>query len=466
MALRFLPIAACLAAALPAHADGFDGGTVPTDRIALPAGPASAVVALVSGPDGWGDDEATVSSGLTDAGIAVIGIDLPAWLAAIDAASGACVYLVGDIERLSHQIQRDTGATGYHAPIVAGVGPGGGLALDLVTQSPAATIGGTVVTDPAASVALPKPLCTAATHADSADGSVYALPTGALADPVSIGLSADAPAAVRDRATAFAAGASGVTVVEDADPTLAGLVPRLRAMAGAGAAAASGLPVVELPTTATRDALAIVLSGDGGWRDLDRTIGGILQSEGVPTLGLDSLRYFWSKRTPEETARDLSALISDYTARWGVADVVLVGYSFGADVLPDTFLALDPAARDRVRELSLLGLSPNADWEITVSGWLGGAGSDATPTGPALSKLPAPLVQCIYGAAEDGSPCPGLAASGAEVIETKGGHHFDGDYKALADAILAGLDRRRAAETPAAPGTPAVDVQAAPTDGG
>ena len=125
--------------------------------------------------------------------------------------------------------------------------------------------------------------------------------------------------------------------------------------------------------------------------------------------------------------------------------MLLAGYSFGADVLPDAFLALPPEVQARVRQVSLLGLSPQADWEITVAGWLGSSSSAATPTPPSLARLPTDRVQCIYGAAETDSPRPALAAAGAEAIETKGGHHFDGNYQALADAIpLAGLDRRRA----------------------
>lgn len=457
MAFRALVLAACLAAAVPAAAADFDGGMVPTDRIALPDGPATGVVALISAPDSWGDGEAALAESLSRDGIAVIGIDLPAYLQAIADAKGDCVYLIADIERLSHEIQRDTDAAGYHAPIIAGVGEAGGLALDMVVQSPAATVGGTVVTDPSAAVRLAKPLCTGATHIDDAEGSVYTLPTGAVVDPVSIGLSADAPREVRDRVEAFRAAAPAVSVVEGADPTIAGLEQRIRDMVNAGSSAASALPVIELPATPTHDTLAIIVSGDGGWRDLDRTIGGILQSEGVPTLGLDALRYFWTKRTPEQTAKDLAGLIGDYTAKWTVSDVALVGYSFGADILPATYLALDPETRARVRQLSLLGLSSAADWEITVSGWLGSASSAASPTAPALAQIPPALVQCIYGVAEDDSPCPALAASGVETIGTKGGHHFDGNYKALADAILTGIDRRgragAASPAPAAAGS-------------
>ena len=96
-----------------------------------------------------------------------------------------------------------------------------------------------------------------------------------------------------------------------------------------------------------------------------------------------------------------------------------------------------------------LGIAETADWQITVSGWLGSASSDARPVEPALAGLPPALVQCFYGREEKDSACPALAGSGAEVIETRGGHHFDGDYRALAADILDGLARRLTR-----PGTP------------
>ncbi|TPK10203.1 hypothetical protein FJ543_21975 [Mesorhizobium sp. B2-5-7] len=42
--------------------------------------------------------------------------------------------------------------------------------------------------------------------------------------------------------------------------------------------------------------MAIVLSGDGGWHDLDKTIAEELQSRGVSVVGRDSVRYFWKKK--------------------------------------------------------------------------------------------------------------------------------------------------------------------------
>ncbi len=70
------------------------------------------------------------------------------------------------------------------------------------------------------------------------------------------------------------------------------------------------LPIVDLPAKDGKaDMIAVFYSGDGGWRDLDKSIGEWLQAHGVHVIGVDSLRYFWSERTPEEIANDTTAMI-------------------------------------------------------------------------------------------------------------------------------------------------------------
>ncbi|WP_407925494.1 AcvB/VirJ family lysyl-phosphatidylglycerol hydrolase [Geminicoccus flavidas] len=53
-------------------------------------------------------------------------------------------------------------------------------------------------------------------------------------------------------------------------------------------------------------------------------------------------------------------------------------------------------------------------------------------------------VQCFFGADEpaDETGCRSAEAKGTELIERPGGHHFDGDYAAIAATILTGLGQR------------------------
>ena len=101
----------------------------------------------------------------------------------------------------------------------------------------------------------------------------------------------------------------------------------------------------------------------------------------MPTVGLNSLKYFWTERTPEETARDVARVMRHYLAAWNKQRVLLVGYSFGADVLPFVVNRLPPELRARVASVSLLGIDSNASFEVRVADWVGG-GDGGPPTGP------------------------------------------------------------------------------------
>ena len=139
----------------------------------------------------------------------------------------------------------------------------------------------------------------------------------------------------------------------------------------------------------------------------------------------------------------MRAIIDTFLSRWGGSKVVLVGYSFGADVLPFAYDRLSPETKSHIVQLSLLGFSTAADFEIRVAGLVGaGPGKEALPTEPALAPIDPTMIQCFYGADEDDTACRSLQGK-AEVIRTAGGHHFDGNYGALAQRILDGSSSTR-----------------------
>jgi type IV secretory pathway VirJ component len=207
--------------------------------------------------------------------------------------------------------------------------------------------------------------------------------------------------------------------------------------------ALSDLPITELDATEAGPYFAIIYSGDGGWRDLDKQIGEYLAHHGVPVVGIDCLRYFWTKKTPEQIADDLRAIIEHYRVKWHRDEVLLIGYSFGANILPFALSRLPERLRNRVRLVSLLGLSQSADFVVHVTGWLGAdPAPDALPVMPELARIDLRKVQCVYGVEEKDSGCAVPSMAAAERIETPGGHHFGGDYAALAGRILDGAQRR------------------------
>ena len=70
----------------------------------------------------------------------------------------------------------------------------------------------------------------------------------------------------------------------------------------------------------------------------------------------------------DRVAADLATIIDHYRRKWQRDAVVLIGYSFGADILPFAFNRLPEEQRQRVLMLSLLGFAAAADFEIHVTG--------------------------------------------------------------------------------------------------
>ncbi len=196
------------------------------------------------------------------------------------------------------------------------------------------------------------------------------------------------------------------------------------------------MPVVEVPTAKHSDTLTLFYSGDGGWRDLDRTIAGEMVALNYPVVGVDVLRYFWEHKTPEQAATDLSATMAYYRKNWGVKSFVLAGYSFGADILPAIYNRLPAQDKDRVPLLALIALANHADFEIHVAGWLGQSGAER-PLAPELAQITKNKILCVYGNEEvDETACTSLQNTEATILELPGGHHFDEDYPKLTRKIL------------------------------
>ncbi|AFL54131.1 type IV secretory pathway VirJ component [Sinorhizobium fredii] len=439
------------AASLPSAAEEarFDTGMIPSPHILFPKQDASGLVVLLSGADGWTEKEDAVARSLSGENALVVGIDLKAYLAALAKDDGECIYTVSDIESLSQQVQRAAASGAYRPPVVAGVGAGGAMALAIAAQSPAATIGKTLAVDPEEGIALTRQLCTPAEKTRKGDRLVYGLTDGPLPDPVSVTFSPAASAEGRQHVAALVDKHPDIETTDTEDDAYAALSGALSEYLQEGDETDNpfGLPLTVLDAKPSRDTVAVIYSGDGGWRDIDKEVGNALQQQGVPVVGIDSLRYFWSERQPQATADDLARIISYYRKRWNVRNVLLVGYSFGADILPRTYNLLPAATRARVRQVTLMAMSHRADFKISVLGWFGAEG-EASAGDPVddVRAIDPSLVQCIYGTEEEDDACPGLKSSGVDVVAIEGGHHFDEDYPALTRRVLDALDRRLAAK--------------------
>lgn len=207
--------------------------------------------------------------------------------------------------------------------------------------------------------------------------------------------------------------------------------------------AVDDLPLIAVPAgrpqvaPAREPPLVVILTGDGGWAEIDQEISALLAANGMPVVGINSLRYYWKPRTPEEATRDVARVVLHYLREYSRSRVVFIGYSFGADVLPFVVNRLPAEQQQAIDSIVLIGPSQLAIFEIHVSAWLPWTTPRGTPLAPELAKLDAHRLFCIHGSDERHSSCPDLVAAGARVEEMSGGHHLGGEYQEVANRILA-----------------------------
>jgi type IV secretory pathway VirJ component len=431
-----------------------------------PHGNPKSVVLFVSGDGGWNLGVVDMARHLMDLDALVVGIDIRSYLKAVNATASACRSFAVDFEGLAHEIERRMKLPDYLPPVLVGYSSGATLVYATVVQSPKGTFAGAMSLGFCPDLAVTQTICKGSGLAYSVDygtsparraaqGVLFAAATGNATPWVVFQGDQDQvcdPGGTRKFVAAVANAelvwlpkvGHGFAVERNWLPQFRSAYATLTARALPRPATlpdVRDLPIVEVPATAPplaaeRGLFAVLLTGDGGWAGLDQDVSAALAARGIPVVGLNTLKYFWNGRTPDAAAKDLERLIRRYSAAWQQPEALLVGYSFGADLLPFLYTRLPDDVRSRVRTVNLLGLSDSASFEFHMSDWIPGRDDGDRPVGPEVARMGAAHVLCLYGADEDDSPCPHLASATVTAVALSGGHHFDGDYTSLVSRIL------------------------------
>jgi type IV secretory pathway VirJ component len=441
-----------------AYATHLSAGRFGPVTVYIPEGRPQSVAVFLSGDGGWELGVINMAHALTSMGAVVIGADIRHYLASLKSAAqraaAPCQMIAADFEALSHQVQKEIGMSEYHVPVLIGYSSGATVVYAALAQSPPGTFAGALslgfCADQDFSGAA---LCPGAGlhYTPNPQHELVLEPAAALKQPwiafqgqkdeVCPAHAVDAFAAQIGSAQVvrlplvghgFSVGRNWMPQFRDA---YARLTLRVES-APERPADISDLPVQEVHAAGSGNEFALLLTGDGGWAGLDQELAARLAADGVPTVGLNSLKYFWTTRTPAQTTTDVARVLRHYLAAWGKERVLLVGYSFGADVLPFVVNRLPADLRARVASVNLLGIDSNASFEISIADWVGSA-EGGPPTRPEVGALGNMPVLCIYGEGETDSICPTLPAGGAARAQIGKGHHFSGEYAELAERILA-----------------------------
>jgi len=417
----------------------------------------SQVVLFVSGDGGWNLGVIDMARALASIDALVVGIDITSYLKSLASSGDKCSYCAADFESLSKFVQKKLDFPRYVQPMLVGYSSGATLVYATLVQAPPNTFVGAISLGFCPDLPLTKPLCrgNGLEWQPGPRGKGYSfLPATDLQAPWI------AFQGTIDKVCDAGATAAYVKQVKNGEIVLlpevghgfsvqrnwmpqfkqafARLAKRQAAVESHEAGELGDLPLVEVPATGSHtDLMAVIVSGDGGWAGIDRQVADVLAGKGVPVVGLNSLAYFWSKRTPDGSARDLERILGYYLSRWKKEKAILVGYSLGADVLPFMASRLPRELQSRVSLIALLGPGRQVDFEFHLTEWLGSSSDGTTyPLRPEVQKLKGTRLLCFYGEEETDSLCRDLNPALAKGVAMKGAHHFGGNYDAIAEAIL------------------------------
>lgn len=414
------------------------------------------VALFLSGDGGWNRGVSAMAQSLAEDDSMIVGIDMTHYIGQLNARREKCAYPAAHFEELSHYLQKKYHFPRYVLPVLVGYSSGATMVYATLAQSPPNTFAGGVSMGFCPDLKTARPLCKGsgalASKRDRKLGFVYG-PAPVLAARLHV-LQGDIDqvCSAPDTRT-FLSQVNNAKLIElpkvgHGFSVRKNWLPQLKlafhtmteqdqsAPATAGAPDELGdLPLVVLPGSRDSDTLAVVVSGDGGWAGIDKSIAEKLNADGINVVGLNSLQYFWSRKEPDVAARGLVRILNHYSKVWRATKYVLVGYSSGADTLPFMVSRLPASLKSRVKVIALLGLGKDTDFEIHVSDWIFDT-KGAHQVIPEVQKLKNMKVLCIYGEDEDDSACKMLDQNDFTSIEVKGGHHFGGDYEKLANTIL------------------------------
>jgi type IV secretory pathway VirJ component len=451
--LACLAPACAFAATQPVHFGLF--GDIHT---ALPAGQIKRAAILVSDRNGWDARAESLAVALAADDTLVLGVDLPAYLEQMQSINDKCSLPAAHFEEMSDWMQRNQKVAKFTYPLLVGDGAGATFAYAVDAQAPKGTFTALVTLGWDTTLRLPKSVCRgdagAVSVADVAGqfriAPVSRLPNPWLPQPLAPGARNNGvlvklPRAIKRLLAAPRAGA------QEPGAALAADIAWLTAPAQSVSALPEDvvdLPLVEVSVQgAFANRIAIILTGDGGWAGLDIAVADQLSHRGIAVVGLNTLKYFWQTRKPEEVADALTRIIGHYGSEHAHADFVVIGYSFGAALAPVVINRLPDAARQRIAAQVLISPDPEAVFEIHVGDWFGSTQhKGAIPVTPEIAKTAVPVI-CVHGDEEPAdSFCRTLVGRpNVHELVLPGGHHYNGDYDKLGASIVASLAALKAA---------------------
>ena len=417
------------------------------------------VIICISGDGGWNSGIEGIALHLKNENTLLIGVDIRQVFKSMKKNKSECLYPAADFERMSQYVQKKLKYQTYNIPILLGYSSGATLVYGLVAQAPQNTFRAGIALGFCPDINIDKPLCSGSGKFSSTKlqtGKGYDLgPAESLKTPF-ISLQGQ-----NDQVCNYAKTVSFLKNVSNAQvvslpkvghgygqeknwlPQLMQVYNNITVEKEAYMPDES-TKRLNLPlhtTTPTKEKtspyMVVFISGDGGWTDFDQQMASAFALKGAPVIGLDALKYFWQKKSPEETTTDILRVIETYTEEWKKEKILLVGYSFGADIVPFIYNRIPEKIKINISGLGLLSPSKETDFEVHVSELLDINNSSSGFSVPnEINKISNVHTICFFGKDEDDLPIKEISKESAKIIYLDGGHHYTDAFVTIAKEMM------------------------------
>jgi type IV secretory pathway VirJ component len=194
------------------------------------------------------------------------------------------------------------------------------------------------------------------------------------------------------------------------------------------------LPIKEWNSTSDKP-LIFYVSGDGGYTGFSENICTAINKTGYKITALNSKAYFNDQKTPEQTTKDIVVYLNTEFNKRKSQQLVLAGYSFGADIVPFVSNILPDSLKKKLIGVVLLSPSTSTDFETHIWDMLGGKKKRSRDVVAEINKLGA-IKTAIILENETDFPVNEIKLKNCDYHKLAGGHHFEGNTNEVVKTML------------------------------
>jgi type IV secretory pathway VirJ component len=196
------------------------------------------------------------------------------------------------------------------------------------------------------------------------------------------------------------------------------------------------LPVVIHNNGDNSTPMVFHITGDGGMVRFDEAMSKEYDKYGFSFIALNSLKYFFEAKSPAKLTGDVVPLIKSNFDAWKKKAIILVGFSFGAEIIPFLYERLPLELQNKVELVVLLTPAKTSDFHIHIRDMIGLDKKHETyNVAEETANIKSSKILAVYGDEEKNISLKNNNQPNLKILYIKGEHGFK-DSKTVFDLIM------------------------------